>query len=321
MKIKKYITVIATLILTISLIFIFPYLTISPGKLAQGHQKYKNDCFKCHTMFSGVQSNKCNSCHDLFGNNSKFIGRERIAFKNSKSLTFHQNLENPNCMGCHSGHMDANLTSSQKRFSHKFFNVQTIENCASCHKGQKPLDKLHEQVKDYCAECHNTKGWKFSSFSHNRFNNNLKCSNCHIQDVPNNVLHNKSGNKCSICHTTITWRNIIFDHTEHFIFDRKHRPACNTCHINKENFNEYSCYGCHAHSPRKIAGEHREEGIFDFSSCIDCHRSGDEDEAARFWKTKNITMLKINLKKIFLSRKFWAAQLTTYQCFTTIFLP
>ena len=29
-----------------------------------------------------------------------------------------------------------------------------------------------------------------------------------------------------------------------------------------------------------------EEGIYDYENCVECHRSGDEDEAERIWRSK-----------------------------------
>ncbi|MGB5638920.1 MAG: class III cytochrome C family protein, partial [Sedimenticolaceae bacterium] len=40
------------------------------------------------------------------------------------------------------------------------------------------------------------------------------------------------------------------------------------------------------HSRSKIREEHVEEGISQYESCVDCHRSGDEDEAERIWRSK-----------------------------------
>jgi hypothetical protein len=53
------------------------------------------------------------------------------------------------------------------------------------------------------------------------------------------------------------------------------------------DFNQYTCYGCHEHSRSNIRGEHREEGIYDYENCVECHRSADEDEAERLWRSRN----------------------------------
>jgi len=43
----------------------------------------------------------------------------------------------------------------------------------------------------------------------------------------------------------------------------------------------YTCYGCHEHTPAKIRAEHEEEGIRDFSDCVQCHRSAQEEPRER----------------------------------------
>jgi hypothetical protein len=47
----------------------------------------------------------------------------------------------------------------------------------------------------------------------------------------------------------------------------------------------YTCNDFHEHSRSIIAEEHVEEGIYDYESCTECHRSGDEDGAEYLWKT------------------------------------
>jgi len=76
-----------------------------------------------------------------------------------------------------------------------------------------------------------------------------------------------------------------FEHEKYFRFDRHHDTECITCHVNND-YGNYTCYGCHEHSRSKIRGEHVEEGIYDYENCVDCHRSGDEDEAERIWQSR-----------------------------------
>ena len=57
-----------------------------------------------------------------------------------------------------------------------------------------------------------------------------------------------------------------------------------TCHVD-DNYNQYTCYGCHEHSRSKIREEHVEEGILDYEACVECHRSGDKEEAEELWRS------------------------------------
>jgi hypothetical protein len=68
-----------------------------------------------------------------------------------------------------------------------------------------------------------------------------------------------------------------FDHNKYFVLDRDHNTRCVTCHV-RNNYKNYTCYGCHEHSPSNIRREHIKEGIRDFNNCVKCHRSADEDD-------------------------------------------
>ena len=85
---------------------------------------------------------------------------------------------------------------------------------------------------------------------------------------------------CQTCHGDEAWRPATFDHAKLFRFDRHHPSDCINCH-QENDYSRYSCYGCHEHSPAKICEEHWEEGILEFENCVECHRSGDENEAER----------------------------------------
>ena len=86
-------------------------------------------------------------------------------------------------------------------------------------------------------------------------------------------------------HTQEAWLPATFEHEKYFRFDRHHDTDCATCHVNND-YGSYTCYGCHEHSRSKIRAEHVEEGIYQYENCVECHRSGDEDEAERIWRSK-----------------------------------
>ena len=75
-----------------------------------------------------------------------------------------------------------------------------------------------------------------------------------------------------------------FEHEKYFRFDKHHRTECETCHM-ENDYNKYTCYGCHEHSRSKVREEHVEEGIYKYEICVECHRSGDEHEAERIWRS------------------------------------
>jgi len=122
-------------------------------------------------------------------------------------------------------------------------------------------------------------------FSHKLLQQGLQeqCDSCH--SGPGDALHLKIKGNCAGCHTQRAWLPATFEHEQYFRFDRHHETECATCHVDNDYAN-YTCYGCHEHSRSNIREEHVEEGIYDYESCVECHRSGDEDEAERIWRSK-----------------------------------
>ena len=189
---------------------------------------------------------------------------------------------------------------------HTPFSGSTPDKCVACHKVAEigirttkglAIDKekknvaFHQKLaEDNCVACHSDhKGVQafrpIDQFSHKLLEPEIEkqCDGCHAN--PGDALHRKITANCSSCHTQQSWTPATFDHDKYFRFDREHTTECITCHIN-EDYSNYTCYGCHEHSRSKIREEHVEEGIYKYESCVDCHRSGDEDEAEYIWNRK-----------------------------------
>jgi hypothetical protein len=143
------------------------------------------------------------------------------------------------------------------------------EDCVSCHSDHKGVQAFRP----------------IGQFSHNLLQPGLQeqCDSCH--SGPGDALHLKIEGNCGQCHTQQAWLPATFEHEKYFRFDRHHDTECGTCHINNDYAN-YTCYGCHEHSRSEIREEHVEEGIYEYENCVECHRSGDEDEAERIWRSK-----------------------------------
>ena len=178
--------------------------------------------------------------------------------------------------------------------------------CITCHKVAEiglrttkglPIAKekknvaFHQKlIEDDCVACHSDhKGVQafrpIGQFSHELVQSDLQeqCDSCHSS--PGDALHLKIKGSCGQCHTQQAWLPATFEHEKYFRFDRHHDTDCVTCHMNND-YGNYTCYGCHEHSRSKIREEHVEEGIFEYENCVECHRSGDEDEAERIWRSK-----------------------------------
>lgn len=178
--------------------------------------------------------------------------------------------------------------------------------CASCHEPERiglettagvPIVRNRDRpafharlAEPRCAACHTEHrgaepAESLTAFSHVLLENTTleRCGTCHAEATPDDALHANATEQCGECHTTDAFRPATFDHDELFRFDRHHPDDdCRACH--PQGLDRYTCYGCHAHSERSVAREHREEGIRDFADCVSCHRSGDEHEAERRYR-------------------------------------
>ncbi|MEW6600704.1 MAG: hypothetical protein AB1499_07015 [Nitrospirota bacterium] len=194
----------------------------------------------------------------------------------------HQELEN-NCMKCHT-----------------VFLGTPGEKCVVCHKPADigrittagvPIETISGRQKaafhhlfsaDTCLTCHPDHKGRDAAKTDRRFSHELlkgvdmkKCSTCH--KGPDDNIHQKNRQECSQCHTDEKWRPAIFDHARYFRFDKEHGADCASCHPNN-NYREYTCYGCHEHSPEKIRQEHEKVKIYSYQHCTICHLSGDKEE-------------------------------------------
>jgi len=215
----------------------------------------------------------------------------------------------PHLMVSPGGLMDAHAELAADCFAcHTPFIGSRPEKCIACHKvaeigikttqgrviarEQKNVAFHQELIENDCVACHSDhKGVQpfrpIGRFSHQLLDpaKAQQCAGCHAS--PGDALHRKIEGDCGTCHTGERWTPATFDHDEHFRFDRPHTTECATCHRSND-YASYTCYGCHEHSRSKIRAEHREEGIYDYERCVECHRSGDEDEAEYIWRSKRM---------------------------------
>ena len=163
----------------------------------------------------------------------------------------------------------AGIVIGNERKNVAFHQKLTQENCVACHSDHKGVQAFRP----------------IGQFSHDLLQPEVEqqCDSCHAQ--PGDALHLKISGNCNSCHNQEAWTPATFEHDDYFRFDRHHDTECVTCHI-ENDYNNYTCYGCHEHSRSKIREEHLEEGIREYEICVDCHRSGDEDEAKYLWRKR-----------------------------------
>ena len=263
----KKLSIFLSIAFLIFIVIQFPYATINPGELVEGHQKIRSQCLACHKPFAGVTNEKCMSCHKLAD-----IGLDKENKQNK--ILFHKQLSNQDCSSCHTDHQGMIPEHPLSGFKHELLSLASISNCNNCHT--KPTDNLHTQIAANCNACHQTTDWKTSiSFNHDVLLNKTNCASCHQK--PDDKFHRLVNDNCNKCHNTSKWKPSTFDHSAYFILDQNHNTTCITCHSNN-NYSLYTCYGCHEHTEANIIQEHNEEGIYNISNCASCHKSGNEHD-------------------------------------------
>ena len=158
--------------------------------------------------------------------------------------------------------------------------------CASCHgkdswhpatwhhPSKWPLVGKHIGVK--CSACHSVGPKPPSS-----------CDGCHMSDYqatknPNHVAANYP-KACANCHTPAGWKPAKGLQHKFPITKGKHKHvACATCHIDPDNYSNFSCMtgACHPKSKMddKHIGEDDAKGYkYEAKACLKCHPDGKEE--------------------------------------------
>ncbi len=142
---------------------------------------------------------------------------------------------------------------------------------------------FHQELTEQdCIACHSDhEGPRLAQRSRKPFSHALlrvttreHCAGCHKS--PADSLHRRIQGNCKQCHGQERWKPATLDHAKLFALDRDHDVKCATCHTH-DDYNRYTCYGCHEHREEKIRQEHEEEGIRNFENCVECHRNATEE--------------------------------------------
>jgi hypothetical protein len=268
MKIVKWFVALNILAVAV-LVFWFPEVMITPGRGLVAHQGIAGNCFNCHTAWGGADAAKCETCHKVaeigkLTSKGVPITGKRLAF-------LHSQLQTVDCGSCHLEHMTVKRPVSI--FDHALLSAGAQEKCTSCHQDTVPKTGWHKDFAQECASCHTTQAWKPARFKHDLLKSGLAapCETCHIRQVPSSGWHNEVRTDCSKCHSTQAWKPATFDHQKFWPLDRDHQASCVTCHTNPASLAQYTCYGCHEHTPANIQRKHEREGMKDLEKCADCH--------------------------------------------------
>ena len=180
------------------------------------------------------------------------------------------------CFACHAPLRGASSQRCIACHALPDIGVRTTLGVTLVSRNQKPA--FHQNLAEQdCMACHSDHlGPLLTQRSRKPFSHALlqapmreRCDSCH--KAPTDTLHRTIISNCAQCHSQEAWKPATFDHAKLFVLDRDHDTACATCHTT-QNYQQYTCYGCHEHTAAKVRAEHQEEGITDFENCVECHR-------------------------------------------------
>jgi hypothetical protein len=184
------------------------------------------------------------------------------------------------CFACHAPLRGASAARCISCHALPDIGVRTTKGVTIVSKANqgKKVSFHQELVEQNCMACHSDHaGPKLTQkvrkpFSHSLLRTAVReqCQTCH--KVPDNALHRKVSGSCTQCHSQNAWKPATFDHDKSFVLDGDHNVACNTCHVNND-YQQYTCYGCHEHTVQNVLREHRDEGIRNLDNCVRCHKS------------------------------------------------
>ena len=233
--------------------------------------KLQGDCASCHARddrHKGTLGNACGDCHTERSWRETRIDHDATRFPLTGK---HGTAE---CKSCH-------------RDPQSFKGAPLT--CIGCHRA----DDAHTgHFGERCESCHDARGWKPSSFVHERETTyrllgkhattacalchtgtlyvdktSRECVSCHRKD---DVHKGASGTRCESCHQETDWKRSQFDHARaRFPLLGAHaRVECKSCHATAEyRGTPQACVSCHEKDDRhkKTLGR----------DCAACHNARD----------------------------------------------
>ena len=283
------------------------------------HADFEQQCTLCHTAWQGITPEKCEQCHTNIASqrqtseglhglmtdthncqtcHTDHAGRDaRITRMDTDSFD-HDRLTDFSLM-THPTDFDGTDMTCDDCHKEAVYTAEAVD-CQTCHAQADGVFMAEhtELFGPTCLECHQGRG-ETANFNHNLIfvldgaHTEATCQSCHagqqFEETPRTcvncheepIIHaGQFGLECARCHSTTAWSPAQLQaHTFPLDHGDEGQIPCQTCHT--RNYVEYTCTNCHAHPENDIREEHLEEGITDFADCVECHPTGQEDEAER----------------------------------------
>ena len=264
-----------------------------------------DDCASCHVdVHQGNLSDNCASCH----NSESFSDVDGLAVHAQTSFPLTGAHEQLVCEACHTNDLGGAFT---------FLDTACIACHEADYDGAQTIDHRALGFPTDCEQCHSTLAWAHAvAFDHATASNGfdlvgaharIRCESCHEPETLTPIFatadendcvachqsdydreHQGSGfpTTCLTCHNTDSWEGALFrDHDQAFfpIFSGKHKgewDSCQTCHIEPQSFQVFTCLNCHEHRQSKMDDKHREVRgyVYDSLQCYACHPDGREED-------------------------------------------
>ncbi|MEP7298493.1 MAG: cytochrome c3 family protein [Burkholderiales bacterium] len=220
--------------------------TCHTGALYQ--QKLSSSCIDCHKSddkHKGTLGTQCGTCH------TERSWKEPPKFNHAKTafplLGKHADVQ---CKDCHKTQV---------------FN-EAPKQCIACHRKD---DRHKGSLGEKCADCHNERSWKQTSFDHDKTRYPLlgkhkkaECGACHkspdYKQAPKDCFScherddkhaGQQGRNCMQCHVETDWKSTAkFDHglTKFPLLGKHGKVECKSCHASARFKDAKSdCVACH----------------------------------------------------------------------------
>lgn len=213
-------------------------------------------CYACHAKDDKHKGKLGKACADCHGESDW----KRTRFDHGKTRFPLRNRHAD--VACNSCHQDAAFKGAPLA-------------CAACHAKDDRKKGHQGRFGDKCGSCHTDRGWKFTTFSHDRqtkyplkgLHQRATCHSCHTAALQRAkpatacvACHRKDdahkgqlGPKCESCHNESGWKETRLDHgLTRFPLLGKHAQAkCRDCHTGAQ-FKDAptDCYACHRDDDR-----------------------------------------------------------------------
>lgn len=225
-------------------------------KITGKHQKFENQCVKCHVPTKEKLPTKPPKVMHLYD------------FDEKKDANF--------CSQCHvSVHKEQFNPETQKRSCGDCHNTASFQKLPDFNHDRTrfKLTGAHQEIGKQCKECHKPSDITLPTKPPRKGNTYMFegqsrgfCEECHVNEHKDMFKKEFSARPCSSCHTTETFqKRKEFDHSEtEFEIKGKHK--------------EVSCKECHKPTPARYKAEpQNRKGNYAFpeyktKNCATCHR-------------------------------------------------